>query len=157
MTTKTILMLAAVSGMLTPRPLMCDPVRSYGPSIDASALEYQLDPRLLKAMIAVESGFNDRCVSRAGAVGLMQLLPSTARRLGVQNIFDPQDNIHGGARHFRYLMNAFDNDVPKSLAAYNAGEIPVRRFHGIPPYRETQRYVVKVLKIYNSFNEPVRA
>jgi soluble lytic murein transglycosylase-like protein len=141
---------AAVSATVRP-PNPHVPVTRFDGTIEAAAVEYRLDPLLLKAMIAVESGFNDRCVSRAGACGLMQLLPSTARRLAIQNIFDPQNNIHGGARHFRYLLNTFSNDIPRSLAAYNAGERPVIRYRGIPPYPETQKYVVRVMKIYNSY------
>jgi len=127
------------------------PVTPFDGAITFCALEYRIDPLLLKAIIAVESDFNNDCVSRAGASGLMQLMPATARRLDVRNIFDPHENIHGGARHLKYLLTRFKNDLPKSLAAYNAGERPVLRFHGIPPYRETQRYVTRVLKIYDSY------
>jgi soluble lytic murein transglycosylase-like protein len=127
------------------------PVTPYDAAINACAAEYRLDPLLLKAMIAVESQFNDHCVSPVGASGLMQLMPCTARRLAVTNIFDPKDNIRGGARHLRYLLDRFKNDLHKSLAAYNAGEMPVIRYGGIPPYPETQKYVHNVLKIYKSY------
>lgn len=127
------------------------PVTPFDKAIEVSASKYRLDPLLLKAIIAVESEFNEHCVSPAGAAGLMQLMPTTAQILAVNDIFDPQENIHGGARHFRYLLDTFANDLPKSLAAYNAGEIPVIRYKGIPPYPETQRYVRRVLEIYDSY------
>lgn len=107
--------------------------------------------QLLKAVIAVESGFNARAVSPAGARGLMQLMPATARRYGVRDVFDPAQNISAGARYLRDLLNRFGNDPELALAAYNAGEHAVER-HGrkVPPFRETQRYVPRVLNIYRA-------
>ncbi len=121
----------------------------FSPLIEQAAREHQIDKGLLHAVITVESGYDPRAVSRRGAVGLMQLMPQTARRYGVKNLYDPAQNIQGGARYLRDLMGKFDNDLPLVLAAYNAGEAAVAR-HGnrIPPYRETWSYVPKVLDIY---------
>lgn len=127
------------------------PVTPFDFEIEAAGQENRVDPLLVKAIIAVESEFDQYSVSAAGACGLMQLVPSTARLLGVKDIFNPRQNIQGGARHFRYMLNRFSNNVALALAAYNAGEAPVMRYKGIPPYAETQWYVRRVLKIYNSY------
>lgn len=123
--------------------------------IEQAARAVQLDAALLRAIIVVESGFDPRAVSRRGAVGLMQLMPATARRFGVADAFDPAQNIAAGARYMRVLIDRFDDDLELALAAYNAGEAAVER-HGrrIPPYRETQRYVPRVLQVYRSLLEP---
>lgn len=105
--------------------------------------------RLVAAIISVESEFNAHAVSRRGAEGLMQLMPATAASLDVQDSFDARDNIDGGVRHLKRLMRRFDNDLPLVIAAYNAGEQAVIAHHGIPPYRETRQYVVRVLKRYD--------
>ncbi|HXH84788.1 MAG TPA: lytic transglycosylase domain-containing protein [Candidatus Tectomicrobia bacterium] len=107
-----------------------------------------LPVELVKAVIRVESGFNARAVSRKGAQGLMQLMPGTAEILGVGNSFDPRENIEGGVRHLRGLIDRFGGDLALALAAYNAGEGAVTRYGGIPPYRETQDYVAKILRFY---------
>jgi soluble lytic murein transglycosylase-like protein len=99
------------------------------------------------AVIRVESGFNPRAVSRKGARGLMQLMPATAVQLGVRDSFDPAENIDGGVRHLRGLIERFDNNVSLALAAYNAGERAVLQYGGIPPYVETQQYVTRILQI----------
>jgi len=109
--------------------------------IDKYADHYRLDPKLVRSMIATESGFNPRAVSRKGAQGLMQLMPSTASRLGVKNPFDPEENIRGGMEHMRFLLDTFNEDVTLSLAAYNAGENLVQRIKRIPDYPETKAYV----------------
>jgi len=98
-------------------------------------------------VIRVESGFNARAVSRKGARGLMQLMPETAAILGVRDSFDPVENINGGVRHLRGLLDRFGNDLPLVLAAYNAGEGAVNTYRGIPPYPETQSYVGRILSI----------
>jgi soluble lytic murein transglycosylase-like protein len=108
-----------------------------------------VEPKLIAAIVAVESRFNARAVSRRGAEGLMQLMPATAADLDVQDSFDPRDNIEGGVRHLKRLMIRFHNDVPLALAAYNAGEQAVINHRGIPPYRETRQYVVRVLRRYD--------
>jgi len=113
--------------------------------------KYQVDFALIKAIIRTESGFNPRAVSRKGAKGLMQLMPETAQRMNVSNVFNPRDNIEGGVRYFKYLLSLFNNDLRLSLAAYNAGENLVSELRTIPPYRETVDYVRKVLNHYQSY------
>jgi hypothetical protein len=119
--------------------------------VDAVALSYGLEPALLLAVISAESGFRSKAVSPKGAQGLMQLMPATARRLGVRDPFDPEQNVRGGARYLNELLRLFGNDVRLALAAYNAGEDAVMR-HGraIPPYPETRQYVTRVLSRYDA-------
>jgi soluble lytic murein transglycosylase-like protein len=124
--------------------------RALGPLVDASARAAGLDPNLARAVIAVESGFEPRAVSAAGAAGLMQLEPETARAYGVSNVFDPAQNLRGGTAYLRDLLARFGGDVPRALAAYNAGPGAVERFGGIPPYPETRAYVARVLAAYNA-------
>lgn len=116
--------------------------------IHDAARRHNLDPALLYAIISVESDFNPRSLSVAGACGLTQLMPATAKLFNVRDIFDPKENIEAGAHHFRNLMEKYSNNIPLSLAAYNAGEVPVQRYRGIPPYPETQSYVRNVLLEY---------
>jgi soluble lytic murein transglycosylase len=113
--------------------------------------KHNVDFALVKAMIRVESGFNPMAVSRKGAMGLMQLMPETAQRMNVVNVFNPRENIDGGVRYFSYLLSLFNNDLRLSLAAYNAGENIVSQLRSIPPYRETIDYVRKVLTYYQSY------
>jgi soluble lytic murein transglycosylase-like protein len=113
--------------------------------------KYRVDFALIKAMIQAESGFNPYAVSKKGAKGLMQLMPETASRMNVSNIFNPKENIEGGVRYFKYLLSLFNNDIRLSLAAYNAGENLVSDLGSIPPYRETVDYVRKVLNYYQSY------
>jgi soluble lytic murein transglycosylase-like protein len=113
--------------------------------------KYQVDFALIKAIIRAESGFNPRAISRKGAKGLMQLMPETAQRMNVSNIFNPRENINGGVRYFKYLLSLFDNDLRLSLAAYNAGENLVSELGTIPPYQETVDYVQRVLGYYQSY------
>ena len=115
---------------------------------DASG-RYGVPERLVQAVIRVESAFNPRAVSIKGAQGLMQLMPETASLLGVRNSFDPQQNIDGGVRHLRGLIDRFGNDLPMALAAYNAGEKAVVTYRGIPPFAETRDYVTRVLYHYD--------
>jgi soluble lytic murein transglycosylase-like protein len=115
----------------------------FGAEIDAAAARYGLDPALLKGLIRQESGFDARAQSPAGALGLTQLMPSTAASLGVDPL-DPAQAIDGGARYLRQQLDAFGNDPTKALAAYNAGPGAVQRYGGVPPYAETQAYVRKV-------------
>lgn len=114
---------------------------------EAAAL-YQLPEAFLRAVMRVESNFQPEVVSSAGACGLMQLMPRTAARMGVTDVFDPRQNVLGGARYLRVLANAFEGDLVLTVAAYNAGEGAVIRYQGIPPYEETQRYVRRVLTHY---------
>lgn len=115
--------------------------------IKEAAARYQVDPRLVAAVAQTESGGNQEAVSPAGAVGVMQLMPETAAGLGV-NPYDKRQNIEGGAKYLRQMMDTFGGDVQKAVAAYNAGPQAVKECNGIPPYRETQDYVNKVLDIY---------
>ena len=125
---------------------------AYSGLIDHAARTAAVHPALMRAVIAVESAFDPRAVSRAGAQGLMQLLPSTARRYGVGNPFDPEQNLRGGARYLSYLLKRYDNNLELTLAAYNAGEEAVERYgRHVPPYRETREYVPAVLRLYKQF------
>jgi soluble lytic murein transglycosylase-like protein len=110
------------------------------------AARHSLPPELLHSVIQVESNYNPLAVSNKGAQGLMQLIPSTARRFGVSDVFDPVDNITGGARYLQYLLDLYHNDYALALAAYNAGEGAVARYGGIPPYPETRNYVESVAR-----------
>jgi soluble lytic murein transglycosylase-like protein len=118
------------------------------------APEYKLDPELVLAVVGAESTFDPNASSPKNAQGLMQLLPATARRFGVRNIRDPIENLRGGMAYLRWLMARFDGDIRLVLAAYNAGEGAVRRFGGIPPYRETQTYIRRVLRSYAAADDP---
>lgn len=124
-------------------------VKQYRQLVMEAARQSEVDPRLLHAVIAVESGYNPQAVSAKGAIGLMQLMPDTARRYGIGNLRDPLQNLLGGASYLRDLLKLFNNDVSLALAAYNAGENAVLR-HGsrIPPNRETTAYVPKVMAVY---------
>ena len=113
--------------------------------------KHQVVFALIKAIIRAESGFDPQAVSRKGAKGLMQLMPETAQRMKVTDAFNPRDNIDGGVRYFKYLLNLFDDDIKLSLAAYNAGENCVVQRGSIPPYPETVNYVKKVLNFYQSY------
>jgi len=130
----------------------------YDAIIEKAAVSAAVEPNLLRAVIVVESGFNSRAVSKRGAVGLMQLMPATASRFGVLNPYDPLENVHGGARYLKFLMDRFGQNVRLALAAYNAGEEAVDRNGGqIPPFTETMAYVPKVLKIYHMLTSQPRA
>lgn len=125
----------------------------FTPLVEAAARTYQVDAALLHAVISAESGYNPAAVSLKGAVGLMQLMPATARRYGVENSFDPAQNIHGGAQYLSHLLQLFGNNLELALAAYNAGENAViRHGYSIPPYRETLGYVPKVLKLHKTYS-----
>ena len=131
---------------------------AYDELIESAAQRHTVHAALIRAVIVVESGFNPRAKSPRGAVGLMQLLPQTARRYGVSDIYDPAENIGAGAHYLADLMSRFDSNLSLVLAAYNAGENAVDQFGGrVPPFRETQAYVPKVLKIYHSLRARSRA
>lgn len=132
-----------------------DPARysRYDALIDEAARLYQLPESFIRAVMRVESDFNSTVVSRAGAMGLMQLMPMTAQSMGVSDPFDARQNILGGARYLRILANRFSGDLVLTVAAYNAGEGAVEKYKGIPPYEETQRYVRRVLKHYYAYRD----
>lgn len=124
----------------------------FAPLVEEAARTYQVDAALLHAVISAESGYNPAAVSNKGAVGLMQLMPETARRYGVENSLDPAQNIRGGTKHLSYLLQLFDNNLELAVAAYNAGENAVIRYgYNVPPYRETLGYVPNVLKLQKKF------
>jgi soluble lytic murein transglycosylase-like protein len=114
--------------------------------IKEAADRYGVAEDVIAAVIEAESQFNPRAVSRRGAQGLMQLMPDTAASLGVEDPFSPRENIHGGVRHLRSLMDRFDNNLPLALAAYNAGHVAVIHYGGIPPYPQTRAYVSRILR-----------
>ncbi len=118
-----------------------------------AAQQHHVQPALLLAVIKAESSFNPIVVSKAGAVGLMQLVPETAIRHGVRNLYDTNENVTGGAKHLRYLLDRFHGNIRLALAAYNAGERKVDRYGQIPPYKETQDYVKKVLIYYRGYKK----
>jgi SLT domain-containing protein len=117
-------------------------------SIVMAAARHNVDPNLVRAVIKVESNFNSNAVSNKGAMGLMQLMPQTARELKVKNPFDPEQNVDAGVRHLKYLLENYNGDVNLTLAAYNAGEGAVKRSAGVPHYGETQNYVRRITNIY---------
>ena len=115
------------------------------------AQAYGLDPALVKAVVHAESAFNSEAISRQGAMGLMQLMPETAIRFRVADPLAPQENVRAGVQYLRYLLETFDWDIRLALAAYNAGPNVVRRFDKVPPYRETQGYVRKVIGLHELY------
>lgn len=128
----------------------------YEPFIEKVAKENGLDPALIRAVASVESGFNPQAVSPKGARGVMQFMPSTARRYGVTDLHDPYQSIRAGAEHLRDLLEEFDGDLRLALAAYNAGSGAVRRHGGVPAYRETQKYVREVQERMGNRRRPAR-
>ena len=114
--------------------------------IDEIAAKQDVEPDLVRSVIQTESNYNPKAVSNKGAQGLMQLIPATAERFGVRDSFDSRDNIEGGVKYLRYLLDMFHGDYERAVAAYNAGEGAVTRYGGVPPYAETQSYVATVAK-----------
>jgi soluble lytic murein transglycosylase-like protein len=125
----------------------------YGDVIREAAGLYQIPEELVRAVIKVESDYDPRAISRAGAQGLMQLMPETAQRMQVRDVMDPRENILGGVRYLRVLANMFNGDLELTLAGYNAGENAVVRHGGIPPFDETEDYVARVLAYYRRYRE----
>ena len=125
----------------------------FHPIILQEASRHEVDPALIKAIIMCESGYNPNAISKKGAKGLMQLMPLTAQALGVEDAFNPEQNISGGVRYFKQLVNRFDGDVKLALAAYNAGSKKVRHYQGVPPYKATHYYIEKVFKYYELYKD----
>ena len=117
-------------------------------AIEQAAARHNVDPNLVRAVVKVESNFNPNAVSRKGAMGLMQLMPSTARQLKVKNPFDPEQNVDAGVRHLKQLLESYGGDIKLTLAAYNAGAGAVARSSGVPHYAETQNYVRRITNLY---------
>lgn len=117
--------------------------------VNGAGERHQIDPDFINSVIRAESGFHQNAVSKKGAQGLMQLMPGTASQLGVSNAFDPHANVDGGTKYLRELLEKYNYDVPKALAAYNAGPQRVDRYHGVPPYYETQSYIARIIRDYN--------
>ncbi len=154
---------------LAARPIQIDPVSEseetlplyeeetqehpFDHIIQKAAGRYEVDPSLVKAIIMAESSYNPKAVSRKGARGLMQLMPRTARALGVKDSFDPELNIDAGVRYFRQLLDQFDGDVKLAIAAYNAGSRKVRKYKGIPPFKHTRYYVAKVMEYHQLYQQ----
>ena len=136
------------------RPPGAAGVPGIAETVDRIARQNQLSPRLVHSVIQAESNYDPNAVSPKGAQGLMQLIPATARRFGVANVFDPADNIQGGARYLKHLLELYKGDETLALAAYNAGEGAVSRYGGVPPFSETQGYVAKVRRRLAGDTEP---
>jgi len=122
---------------------------SYVNIINSACARYGVDPSLVHAVVKVESGFNPFALSRKGAMGLMQLMPQTASTMNVRNTFSPHENIEGGVKYLRYLLDRYEGNLSLALAAYNSGETAVKKWGTIPPFKETQDYVKKIMQIYN--------
>ncbi|MCD6184878.1 MAG: lytic transglycosylase domain-containing protein [Deltaproteobacteria bacterium] len=120
-----------------------------------AANQYQVEPALIKAIIMAESGYNPKALSKKGAQGLMQLMPRTAKWLGVADSFNPEHNINGGVKYFKQLLVRFNGDVELALAAYNAGSRYVRQYNGVPPFKATKFYIAKVFKYYDIYKKQV--
>ena len=127
----------------------------FHPLILDAACKHQVDQALIKAIIMTESEFNAKAVSKHGAMGLMQIMPRTAKALGVEDPLDPFDNIHGGARYLRELLDEFKGNTRLALAAYNAGSIRVKEYRGVPPFEGTIQFVQKVLKYQRQFKRTI--
>jgi membrane-bound lytic murein transglycosylase MltF len=119
-------------------------------AINSASNRTQIDPDLISSVIHAESGFNPHAVSPKGAQGLMQLMPKTAANLGVANAFDPGANVDGGTRYLLELLELYKFDLPKALAAYNAGPLRVQQYRGVPPYHETRAYVARIIRDFNN-------
>jgi hypothetical protein len=130
-------------------PAKSAPAPALNQVVNTASATYHLDPDLVNSVIHAESGFNSRAVSPKGARGLMQLMPGTANQLGVADAFDPQANVAGGSRYLRELLERYNFDLVKALAAYNAGPQRVEQYRGVPPFRETRAYVARIVHEYN--------
>jgi hypothetical protein len=138
-------------------PVRQEPASPYHQHIIKASRTYQVEAALIKAVIMAESSYDPKAVSRKGAQGLMQLMPGTAKWLGVHDAFDPVLNIDGGVRYLRRLLDRFDGDVQLALAAYNAGSRYVRKYGGVPPFKATHIYIKKVMKYRNNYRKKMAA
>lgn len=138
-----------------PPPSSANIPSAYLDIITRACDRHGVDPSLVHAIVKVESDFNPYALSRKGAMGLMQLMPQTAVELNVKNSFNPMENIDGGVKYLRYLIDRYEGNLSLALAAYNSGETAVKRWGTIPPFKETQSYVQRILKIYNGGNGPL--
>ena len=136
-------------GAEKPAPASSTLSSAYSTIINAACDKYGVDSSLVHAIVKVESDFNPYALSRKGAMGLMQLMPQTAVDLEVKNTFSPEQNIHGGVKYLRYLLDRYEGNIKLALAAYNSGETAVKKWGTIPPFKETQKYVERILKIYS--------
>ena len=128
----------------------------FYPIIFEAAYRYEVDPAMVKAIILAESSYNVRAVSNKGAGGLMQLMPITAREMGVKNVFNPQQNIHAGTAYFKKLLDRYNGNVKLALAAYNAGSGKVKQYKGVPPFKATRTYIEKVLQYHRIYSQRYR-
>jgi Transglycosylase SLT domain len=150
--------LPATRSVQTPRPAAVATLPTTSPVLDRTSLDkvvngagqrHQIDPDFISSVIRAESAFNSRAVSKKGAQGLMQLMPQTASQLGVANSFDPNANVEGGTKYLRELLEKYNFDVAKALAAYNAGPHRVEQYRGVPPYYETRAYIARIIRDFN--------
>ena len=148
---------AAIDQSTAASPESVEPELPFEDHIMQAAQTYQVDPTLIRAIIMAESSYNPRAVSHRGAQGLMQLMPTTAKWLGIQDSFDPAMNIDGGVRYFKKLLDRFDGDVKLALAAYNAGSRYVRKYGGVPPFKATRIYIKKVLHYHRMLQDRLAA
>lgn len=140
--------LTKVQGEDQGSPLLNSSQQSVAAMIELSARQNGVDPKLALAVAKTESNLRPDAVSSAGAIGVMQLMPETASGLGVRNAYDPRENVDGGVRYLKQLLNTFNGDTVKAVAAYNAGPQAVKDYGGVPPYSETKSYVAKVMSLY---------
>jgi hypothetical protein len=137
------------------KPKKPRPEDRFIPIIMEAAQKYQVDPDIIKAIIKAESGYNPKAVSNRGAKGLMQLMPRTAKSLGVVDLFCPEQNILGGVKYFKKLLDQFNGDIKLALAAYNAGSRKVRKYKGVPPFKTTRLYIKKVFKYRQEYQQQI--
>ncbi|MBZ5667640.1 MAG: lytic transglycosylase domain-containing protein [Acidobacteriia bacterium] len=141
---------SASASSASPKAGRAKPALPLNQVVDSASAAYHLDPDLVNSVIRAESGFKTRAVSPKGARGLMQLMPGTASQLGVNDAFDPQANVTGGSKYLRELLERYNFDLVKALAAYNAGPQRVEQYQGVPPFRETRAYVARIVHEYNA-------
>lgn len=140
---------APQAAMIPQRPAPVLDRAALGQLVNGAGEKNQIDPDFIASVIRAESGFDSRAVSKKGARGLMQLMPQTATQLGVTNSFDPKANVEGGTKYLRELLEKYNYDVVKTLAAYNAGPQRVEQYHGVPPYYETRAYIARIIRDFN--------